>query len=85
MSDLDYLDEDRYGDYDRDRNGILDREVWEPNKDRVFIQHSDGTTYQRLEEIPIKEGGYIYIHHRYTDITDSKWYHKPLYWIFDKL
>lgn len=82
MSDLEYLHEDRYGDYDRDKaNGPLNREVWEPNKDYDFVQFSDGATYSRLEEIPLKEGGSIYIHHRYTEITDPKWYHKPLYWV----
>lgn len=86
MSDLDYLDEDRYGDYGRDKaNGPLKREVWEPNEDRVFIQHSDGATYSRLEEIDLKSGGAIYIDHRYTKITDPKWYHRPLYWFFEKL
>lgn len=83
---LEYLDEDRYGDYDREKaNGPLLREVWEPNKDDVFIQHSDGATYSRLEEISVEQGGAIYIHHRYTEIKDPKWYHRPLYWLFDKL
>ena len=87
MSALDYLHEDRYGDYDREKNRgePLKREVWEPNKNRVFVPHSDGCTYNRLEEIALESGGAVYIDHRFTEITDPKWYNRPIYWLMDKL
>lgn len=64
---------------------LLKCEVWEPNEDRVFMEHSDGTTYVRLEKIELEQGGAIYIDHRYTKITESKIYLKPFYWLMDIL
>lgn len=64
---------------------ITHRDVKKANVDRPFMEHSDGATYQRLERIDLKHGGAIYIDRRYTEITDPKWYHRPLYWVMDKL
>lgn len=68
----------------RPDGSLSHRDVKKTNVDRTFMEHSDGTTYERLERISTRSGA-IYIDHRYTEITDPKWYHRPLYWVFDRL
>lgn len=66
-------------------NGSLShRDVKKPNVDRPFMEHSDGATYERLERIEMEMGA-MFIDRRYTEITDPKIYHRPLYWLIDKL
>lgn len=64
---------------------VAHHSMYEPGVNRVFMQHSDGVTYDRLERIDLTMGGGLYIDYRNTEITDPKWYHRPLYWLIDKL
>lgn len=58
--------------------------VKKENVDRVFLEHADGTTYERLQRVEITHGK-MYIDYRYTEITDPKWRDRPIYWALDKL
>lgn len=51
----------------------------------IFIEHSDGATYQEISKVSFKRGGGLYVERRYTEITNPKWYHRPLYWIIGVL
>lgn len=68
----------------RPDGSLMHCEIWEPNENRVFMRHSDGVTYDRLEQIS-GDGVTVYINYRYTEITDPTWYNRVLYWLMDRL
>lgn len=49
-----------------------------------FIEHSDGVTWDAIQRVPMRHGE-MYVSYRFTEITNPKWYMRPVYWLLKHL